>query len=76
MLVNLLLLILLHRSLKDLPQGYAGQTISAEKFQNDYMAPLTSDSNHNTVVFLQDKVIISTLYMMMNTSTTVLPGFK
>lgn len=44
------------RSLKDLPQSYAGHTVSTEKFSDEYLAPLTADNNHNTVVFLQDKL--------------------
>ena len=42
--------------MKDLPQGYAGQTVSTEKFHNDYLTPLTADTHQNTVIFLQDKV--------------------
>lgn len=42
------------RPLKDLPQSYAGHTVGTEKFGKDYLAPLTTDGKHNTVVFLQD----------------------
>lgn len=42
--------------LKDLPQSYAGHTVGTEKFGKDYLAPLTTDGKHNTVLFLQDKL--------------------
>ena len=52
------------RSLVDLPQSNAGQTIVSTDFSQQYLKPLITGKDGNLVVFLQDKVWILNIELL------------
>ncbi|KAK3579076.1 hypothetical protein CHS0354_029936 [Potamilus streckersoni] len=43
-------------SLRDLPPSFLGGIINADDFSSKYLSPLSSNQQHNLIVFLQDKL--------------------
>ncbi|KAL4226778.1 ATPase [Mactra antiquata] len=46
------------RPLSDLPQSYAGSTVSSDSFHENYLVPLSTGNGRSLVIFQQDKLSV------------------